>query len=284
MNVNAFFRLVRFEHAIMLALAVFIGETVVLGKIPDLASPIIILSLLVPIFSEMGSFALNDYLDIETDRLNKRDDRPLANNELSPKFAFYFSWISIFISIGLAYFINLYAFAIAIIFNLLAIAYNYKLKDLPLVGNSYIGLTMAIPFIFGNYVVSDKLAPVAIVLALLGLVSGIAREIIKSVEDMKGDSEARKSKTLPILIGESSARKIASILYLLFIPLTVLPFMYGLNLNPMNVPLIGLADLGILYLAVSVWTTGNAEVMKMARKSSLVCLFIGLIGLLLGIF
>jgi geranylgeranylglycerol-phosphate geranylgeranyltransferase len=167
---------------------------------------------------------------------------------------------------------------------LLAIAYNYKLKDLPLVGNFYIGLTMAIPFIFGNYVVSDKLAPVAIILALLGLVSGIAREIIKSVEDMKGDSEARKSKTLPILIGESSARKVAVILYLLFIPLTILPFIYGLNLNPMSSSLVGLAVMGILYIAINVWTRNDSAVMKMARKTSLICFFIGLIGILAGIF
>ena len=58
-----FLKLTRFEHAIMLALAVLLSEIIVLGYFP-LFSLIIILSLLVPIFSEMGSFALNDYLDI----------------------------------------------------------------------------------------------------------------------------------------------------------------------------------------------------------------------------
>ena len=139
---------------IMLAVAVFIGETVVLRSVPQLSLPII-LSLLVPMLSEMGSFALNDYLDIETDRLNKKM-RPLVKGTISPGFALWFSVISLALSLVLAYFINTDAFFIALVFDALAIAYDWKLKDLPMLGNIYIGLSMAIPFIFGDFVVSDK--------------------------------------------------------------------------------------------------------------------------------
>ena len=61
-SLSAFLRLTRFEHAIMFAIAVLIGEIIAGGSIP-LISFVILRSLLVPIFSEMGSFALNDYLD-----------------------------------------------------------------------------------------------------------------------------------------------------------------------------------------------------------------------------
>ena len=81
-TIKEFWRLVRFEHAIMLAVAVLIGEIVVLQGIPHLDA-ILLFSLLVPIFSEMGSFALNDYMDVETDRINRRMDRPLALRALS---------------------------------------------------------------------------------------------------------------------------------------------------------------------------------------------------------
>ena len=282
MKLKLFLKLVRFEHALMLAIAVLIGETLVLGGIP-LFSHIIILSLLVPIFSEMGSFALNDYLDIKTDKLNKRLDRPLVTGEISPIFAYLFGWFSIIISVTLSYFINFNVFVIALIFNILAILYNYFLKDLPLVGNFYIALTMAIPFIFGNFVITNILFPITIILSLLGFVSGLAREIIKSVQDMGGDLKARKSKTLPILIGESKSRKIASFLYLLFIPLTILPFYYGLRFNYISAGLIALVDIGLLAMILKIWHFEYPEVMAEARKSSLIYLFVGLIALLLAV-
>ncbi|MFH1260819.1 MAG: UbiA family prenyltransferase [Candidatus Micrarchaeota archaeon] len=268
-------KLTRFEHAIMLAFAVLIAETVVLGSFPQITL-IIILSLLVPMFSEMGSFALNDYLDIETDRLNKKTDRPLVRGTISPRFAFYFAICSIIISIALSYFINVFAFAIAIIFNMLAIAYNWKLKDLPLMGNVYIATTMAIPFIFGNFVVSQLLSPLALILALLGFLAGLAREIIKSVQDMEGDIKARKSKTLPVLIGKCASVKIAIVFYLLFIPLTALPFVSGLRYDVLPAIFVTAADLIIILICYNLI---SKEDFVFARNTSLVAFVLGMIGL-----
>ncbi len=266
----------------MLAIAVLIGETIILGKLPDF-STIIILSLIVPVFSEMGSFALNDYLDVESDRLNKRNDRPLVNGTISKKFAFYFSWICFLVSIVAAYFINTNAFLVAVIFNILAIAYNYKLKDLPLVGNLYIGLTMAIPFIFGNLVVSEQLSKIAIVLALLGFLSGLAREIIKSTEDLEGDVKARNSKTLPAMIGEQNAIFLATIIYIIFLPLTALPFFFGLKANIYAVGLLVIANLLMITIIYKIICKPDKKPYKYARKISLLALFLGLVSYLLAV-
>ncbi len=279
MFVKEFLKLTRFEHAVMLAIAVLIGETLVLGHLPDFTLPIL-LSLLVPVFSEMGSFALNDYLDIETDKINKKKNRPLVSGTLSPQFAFNFAWFAIAISIILSFFINSFAFAIALVFNLLAIAYNYKLKDLPLVGNIYIGLSMAIPFVFGNFVVSNELNSIAIILALLGFISGLAREIVKSVQDVEGDRKARESKTLPIIIGEKPATYVAALLYLLFVPLTILPFIIGLKQSLPSILLVGIGDIMVIYIMVSLVSDQQAKTLKRARNLSLLALFIGLIGYL----
>jgi geranylgeranylglycerol-phosphate geranylgeranyltransferase len=251
-----------------------------LRSIPQLTLPIIF-SLLVPMLSEMGSFALNDYLDIETDTLNKKTERPLVKGTISPGFALWFSIISLALSIALAYFINTYAFLIALIFNLLAIAYNWKLKDLPLVGNIYIGLTMAIPFIFGNFVISDKISMLAIALALLGFVAGLAREIVKSAQDMEGDMKARGSKTLPIVIGRRPALAIASILYILFIPLSLSPFALGLAFSPYSASMIGVGDAIILIIVYRLLTEPEGSY-GFARNASLAAFSIGLIGIMLS--
>jgi 4-hydroxybenzoate polyprenyltransferase len=50
------------------------------------------------------------------------------------------------------------SFLISLVFNFLAVLYNYKLKDLPLIGNIYIALTMGIPFIFGALAISDSVS------------------------------------------------------------------------------------------------------------------------------
>ena len=86
MKIKEFIKLTRFEHAIMLAIAVWIGITAANGTFPQI-NLLILISLLVTMFSEMGSFAFNDYLDIETDKLNNKTDRPLVNGTISPKVA-----------------------------------------------------------------------------------------------------------------------------------------------------------------------------------------------------
>lgn len=277
MFIKELIKLTRFEHAIMLAFAVLIAETVVLGAFPPL-SVVIVLSLLVPIFSEMGSFALNDYLDIETDRLNKKAGRPLVRGTISPAFALWFSVFCLALSVILALFINTAALAIALIFNALAIAYNWKLKDFPLVGNIYIALTMAIPFLFGNFVVSGELSQVALVLACLGFVAGLAREIIKSAQDMEGDVKARGSKTLPVIIGRGPAVGMAIVLYLAFLPLSALPFCLGIGFGPLPGVLVVVAD--VLVLAICVKTLRGDY--SFARNASLVAFSLGMLGILVA--
>ena len=278
MDIKDLLKLTRFEHALMLALAVLIGQTIVLGSIPPL-NLILALSLLVPIFSEMGAFALNDYFDIDTDRLNKKKDRPLVEGRISPGFALFFSVASIILSTVFAFFINFNAFAIVVIFNAMAVIYNWRMKDLPLVGNVYIALTMAIPFIFGNYVVSDELTILAVVLAALGFVAGLAREIIKSVQDMEGDMAARDSRTLPVMIGRKKSLVIAVILYLFFIPLSAMPFFMGIG-SSIAILIIALADMLILRIC---YRTLKHDNLDYARHMSLVAFFFGLVGILIAI-
>ena len=278
------YMLTRFEHAVMLALAVLIGEIILLGRIPEFTIPII-LSLLVPMLSEIGSFSLNDYLDIESDRINKKEGRPLVKGTIAPSFALWLAITTLFLSTALSLFINIYAFAIVVAFNIAAILYNWKLKDLPLVGNIYIGFTMGIPFIFGNYVITSELSTLALLLAALGFVSGLAREIVKSAQDMEGDIIARSSKTLPILIGKANSLMAASLLYLIFLILTIVPFHFGLKLTILSAPLVIIADLIILYIVFLLHKTNQTEnILKKSRNLSLLALFIGLMGLLAGTF
>ncbi len=276
-----YWKLVRFEHAIMLAVAVVIAEIIVLGTFPP-TETLFFLTLLVPVFSEMGSFALNDYLDVEADRINKVKGRPLVEGTIKKENAFSLSMFSFSISIVASFFINLPAFIISLFYNLLAILYNTKLKDLPLAGNIFIATTMGIPFIFGAYAYSASPSPAILAIALLGFVSGLAREILKSVEDMKGDLKARGSKTLPHLIGREESITVSGILFIFFVPLTVFPFMVGLELGLISGTLLFLADISILIIAFSLFYKRKSEFLAKARKYSLGALFCGLLSLMVA--
>jgi len=276
-----YYKLFRFEHAIMLAVAVLIAEVIALGEFPPLEL-IFVLSMVVPIFSEMGSFGLNDYLDVEADRINGMLERPLVKGSIAPKTALYVSSACFAISLIAGFLINEIAFLIAIIFNLLAICYNLWLKDLPIVGNLFIAATMAIPFVFGGYVYTDSPPAVIWDIALLGFVAGFAREIVKSVEDIEGDVKARGSKTLPVLIGKGPSLFAASLLFLLFIPLTVVPFMTELQLGFASGFFLFISDISILILALYLIYSRRQKALELVRKYSLGALFCGLLALLLA--
>ncbi|MEM2949002.1 MAG: UbiA family prenyltransferase [Candidatus Bilamarchaeaceae archaeon] len=268
-------RLTRIEHGLMFAAAVFIGE-IITGTVPPYG--ILLLSILIPVFSEMGAFALNDYVDVEADRANKRTDRPLVAGTLSPRFALLLSISMLLLSSFLAYFINAVVFILTISLNILAIAYNFKLKELPLVGNGYIALTMGIPFIFGNFVVSQVIFPPNFVLFILAFIAGLAREIIKSVEDVYGDLVARGAKTLPILIGRKQSLAIAFLLYMAFIPLTYLPFVSGLRGTLLSYFFV---TLGNTLIVANVFYALKGEYRK-SRSLSLIAFFMGLLGYLIA--
>ncbi len=109
----------------------------------------------VPVTISMGAFAINDYFDMEADRLNHKM-RPLVTKDLNKQDALYVTAATLAVGIGASALINQYAFAIALMFAALAVLYAYILKAVLLVGNAYVALSMVIPFIFGSYVVSTN--------------------------------------------------------------------------------------------------------------------------------
>ena len=272
---SAYARLFRIEHAIMLAAAVLIGE-LVSGGLPSFQ--ILVFSLAVPIFIEMGSFVLNDCLDVEADNANKRRDRPIANKEIEKGHALAAAAICYIIGVAAAFPLPSLAFYIALAFAAASILYDYKLKDLPLVGNAYIAASMAIPFIFGNLVVSNALLPQILAITLVAFIAGLGREIIKSAEDVEGDKKHRGSKTLPAVIGVENSLLFASALYILLVPLSFLPFAWGLRENVLSLGLVAITALSFLFMAVSAARNHKKEELESLRKASLASLAIGLLG------
>lgn len=191
----------------------------------------------------------NDVLDFESDKLN-RPERPLPSGKISLKAA-KFSWISMMvltIICGIADSCICYfnynttgtkilipaIFFIAL--ALLLIAYNKKLKHIPLLKNMTVAFLCTTPLILNllyTVIVIDKttiafsarlgsLYPAMLFAFLLTT----AREIYKDLEDETGDLKAG-IMTFPLIAGSATARRLAGALAIFSWLLLPLPVVQG---------------------------------------------------------
>ena len=272
-------KLTRIEHSLMLIIAVVAAEMIALG-LPRVN--VLILSMITPVFISMGAFAINDYFDIDTDRINRKSN-PLLKGSLKPRDALYITAVSMIIGIAASAMINFYCFAIAIIFAVLSILYSYRMKNMLLLGNAYIAVSMAIVFIFGAYVVSSSVRPAVLLIIAMIFLSGLAREINGTVRDMTGDVKARKVKTLPVVIGSKAAAAIAFILYIIAIGITLFlflempPFLYNIYYGVIIV----ISDI-LVFNSGIIFLLGDKKSYRRARNTSLAGMGLALIAILIA--
>ncbi len=280
-KISAFFRLTRIEHSVMLVVAVIAAELISSG----LPGPIALaLSLVAPVFISMSSFAINDYFDVESDRANRRFDRPITGGEISRRSALHISVICMLIGLAASAFINAYAFAIAVVFGALAFLYSYRLKDTLLLGNMYIAFAMAIPFIFGNLVVVDALRPGIVAIFFIVFLSGLAREIHGMIRDYRGDVKARGSRNLLRYINKVTAAQLAFVLYLeaILISVFLFFFIFPFRFNLYYLAPIAAADALLAYVAISCMMRIDHRTYAIARNVSLAAMGLALLGYLVS--
>lgn len=285
-KIKAIFKLTRIEHSIILVIAVLAAEALTIQYTHHMPSLLVIaLSLITPIFVSMGSFAINDYYDIKTDKLNKRTDRPLVNGSLSKTEARIIALVSFLIGVIASLFINYIAFVIALVFALLAILYSYKLKDIFLAGNVYIAFSMVIPFIYGNYVVSNSLQLDIVFISLIIFLAGLAREIHGMIRDEKGDQKGRKSRNLVYHIGVLRSAEVAFILYVEAIVISIYLYFFAapFAFNFYYIVPIAITDIMLAYIAVGHLLQYKSEkFFRLSRDASLAAMALALLAFILA--
>ncbi|MCX6776026.1 MAG: UbiA family prenyltransferase [Candidatus Micrarchaeota archaeon] len=280
MDLDDLWRLTRFEHSIMLAVAVAVGEIIALRSFPQLYP--LALSVLPPMLVGAASFAINDYFDLESDRINRRADRPLVRGRMKQDTVFAISLFLFLVGILLSVFVNANCFLLTILFSVLAYLYSFKLKDVAVAGNIYIASTMAIPFVYGGLAVSNEVPAAVLLLSSVAFVSGLAREVMGTARDVKGDKRGRGSKTLPMFIGVKNSLIVSSLLYIISVLLSIVPYLY---IPPYAgnifyiIPVI-IADAVFAYIAINSLSKDSKKFMKRSRNLSLAAMFIALLGFL----
>ncbi|MGC9208425.1 MAG: UbiA family prenyltransferase [Nitrososphaeria archaeon] len=164
------------------------------------------LGFLVGFFITAYSMVINDYFDIEVDKINS-PQRPFASGRVSVRAGLSLALLLLLLGIATSAFINLIALLVAFIFALISFLYSWKFKKMGLLGNSLVALSMAIPFIYGS-IIAERYEPLPFLLAGIAFFAGLSREVIKGISDVEGDSR-RGIKTVAIEKGSRRASELA---------------------------------------------------------------------------
>ena len=241
-----------------------------------------------------GGFVVNDIYDLEIDKINQ-PLRILPSQQISLTAAKVYT----IILFTLGFILSLYALTIPTTINLgylppffviigiiFLILYASYLKKLGVVGNLVITGLSAITFIIGGLFINDvtrAFFPLLLVISLQ-----YSREIIKDVEDIKGDVEASDFMfSLPTVIGVRNTIAIGKLLLLSAIICTFLPFTISNFEYFRSWAVIGFAiilDLILVYSIIILRGTDDNLIMqaKKVKKILKVGIAVGLVGLALN--
>lgn len=208
----------------------------IVGVIP--ASPAFTLLLISMIFIVAGGYVINDFFDVEIDKVNKAD-RLIVSKIFSEDVTKFFYIILTFIGLvaGLtssilildAKFYLLFAILILLVCLLYSYSVNYKKKLI--IGNLIVSLSVAfavfLPWLFEMlylsnnalmlYAVKDtimSILPFVLIYTLFAFLMTMIREIVKDAEDFKGDLVTH-CRTIPIVYGVKIMNIIVGVLALL---------------------------------------------------------------------
>lgn len=230
----------------------------------------------------------NDVLDFESDKRN-RPERPLPSGRISMKAA-KVSWITMLVltvASGFADSLISGIFFVALV--LLLLAYNMKLKHIPLLKNMTVALLCMTPLIlnliyptgiretdFGDMEISSKLGSLYPAMLFAFLLT-TAREIYKDLEDETGDLMAG-IMTFPLIAGAPTARRLAGALLAFTWMLLPLPVVQGFY-----PPLFLILTLATLTPAfIYVLTQAKKQKYHKAQSFVKISMFAGLIALIIA--
>ncbi len=279
---RAIWELTRGEHGLMYGAGVLIGILVGGGNFGITA----VLGFFTAFFIQAGTFALNDYCDLETDIANHRLDRPLVRGALTKELAFGIACIATALGILSSVVLTmlhggLTLFLVALLLAALGILYDIKIKELFAVGNLYIAFTMAVPFIYGGLIAGD-IGEGLLILSFIALLAGLGREVMKDIADIEGDA-IRDVRSIARVYGIEEAKKVVTASSSLAVGLSVVPFFLPSTpyyLNPIFIILVSGTDIIFAHTINELWKQHvNYEQL---RKETLVAIAIGLLAFICG--
>ena len=199
---NAYLEILRPFNALMGVIAVLL-VAIISGNFTIYVP---VACVIVFIFTGAGN-AINDYVDHKIDAINK-PERPIPSGRISLRAAAIYS-ISLFtISTIMALVIGIIPGIIVVLSAILMFLYAYRLKKSCLIGNMSIAFLTGLCFVFAGVVLQTVF--LSVLLGFYAFLMTMAREIVKDMEDVEGDS-AEGASTFPIRYGMRASSTLAAV-------------------------------------------------------------------------
>ena len=214
------FRLFRFELPFTAGVCVILGELLALGTSPNATE--IILGFLSFFFISATALILNDYFDVEIDRINS-PERPLPAGLVTKRDVVLLSVAVAMLGFIAGYLISVEAFFVVFVVWMLGFLYNWRFKKTGLWGNLLVSLSVGMTFIFGGITVGIPFERVVWFFGVTAMLIDLGEEIAADAMDIQGDREAG-SHSLAIALGRENALKISGAIFLLVIAISIFPF------------------------------------------------------------
>jgi geranylgeranylglycerol-phosphate geranylgeranyltransferase len=224
-----------------------------------------------------GANAINDYFDLEIDRINK-PNRPLPRGAATRQGAVWLWGVTSGIGLLLSASAGTGTLAIALFWVISLYLYSKTFKRTVLAGNIMVGVITGLAFVYGGVAVGH--AERSFFPALFAFLINVARELVKDVEDLEGDAKAR-AWTLPVTYGVRPALVLASLTIFLLVVATFLPYSSGVY-SSNYLALVIVVDAALLYVIVSMWKDRSPAnlgklslILKLDMVGGLVAIFLG---------
>lgn len=217
------FRLFRFELPFTAGVCVILGELLALGKIPTAKE--LVLGFLSVFLISATSLILNDYFDIESDKINA-SERPLPSGIVTKRDVILLSFAVTILGLVSSILISFQALLVVILAWTVGFLYNWRLKKTGLLGNLMVSFSVGMTFIFGGIAVGKSFETSVWFFGILALLINLGEEIAADAMDVEGDRKAG-SRSLPVLFGRENALKISGFIFLIVVVISFLPFLFG---------------------------------------------------------
>jgi geranylgeranylglycerol-phosphate geranylgeranyltransferase len=259
-KLKGLFNLIRFELPFSAGVCVVLGQLLALGEFAPL---IITISGFLSVFSISASIlVLNDYFDVETDKVNA-PHRPIPSGSVSPFEALLLSIFLLVIGLILSYSISITALLISIGLVIIGFLYNRKFKKSGLLGNLMVSFSVGMTFIYGGASIGLPFNKTVLLFAAIAALIDLGEEIAADAMDIKGDLLIN-SNSLAIKFGKDNALKLSGFIFLFVILLTLVPFIKDWFSIIYLIP-ISIMNIAIAYSSLRLLKSKNEEGRKYIR-------------------
>jgi len=217
------FRLFRFELPFTAGVCVILGELLALGKVPTARE--MILGFLSVFLISATSLILNDYFDLESDKINS-PERPLPAGLVTKRDVVLLSCGVTILGFITSFLLSFEALLVVILAWAVGFLYNWHFKKTGLLGNLMVSFSVGMTFIFGGIAVGRPLENAVWFFGVLALLINAGEEIAADAMDVEGDRKAG-SRSLPVLFGRDNALKISAAIFVTVVAISFLPFLFG---------------------------------------------------------